>query len=65
MTMGMNLLTYRLTDYMNQAAANQMEEIVRKEKIRNETLLTQDQSAWMSAKNKIDLLRIEQKNRSK
>ena len=63
--MGMNLLTYRLTDYMNQVAANQMEEIVRKEKIRNETLLTQDQSAWMAAKNKIDLLRIEQKNRSK
>ena len=38
-----SLLTYRLTDFMKQIAANQMEQLVNKERMHNERLMSQDQ----------------------
>jgi hypothetical protein len=55
------LLTNRLTNWMNQVGANQMEMIISREKIHNEKLVTQDQLTRIAAKNKIELLRIEER----
>ena len=55
MTMEPELLTYRLSDFMKQIAANQMEELVNKEKMQNEQLMRQDQRSRMILKNKNDV----------
>ena len=52
MTMEVSLLTYRLADFMKQISANQMEEIVNKERIHNERLMSQDQRSRMVSYNK-------------
>ena len=57
---GLDLLTYRLTGYMNQVAANQMKMFIIKEKIQNEKPLHQDQLTRIEAKNKIHMLLIEE-----
>ena len=45
--MEVSLLTYRLSDFMNQIAENQMEELDNKEKIHNERLMRQNQISRM------------------
>ena len=50
-TMETDLLTYRLTDFMNQIAANQIAEMVNREKLQNEQLMSQDERSRLMVNN--------------
>ena len=50
--MEVDLLTYRLSDFMNKIAEKHMEELVKKEKIQNEMLMSQAERSRMVLNNK-------------
>ena len=52
--MEMDLLTDRLSDIMMKIAANQMEDLVRKEKMQNEQFVSQDQMQEMRSHNQTE-----------
>ena len=52
--MEVGLLTYRLSDFMNQISANQMEEIVNKQRMHNERFMSQGKVLGMGSYNKSD-----------